>query len=135
MKLRKIKTEAEARRAMEAETPSRERVEFTTKDSAFTGLRVGQLHIGFGQYGSSLDLSVESPYDPAKRYRVTATAQGFPPAVSYHEEWAEATAKRDSYGDAVTVELDTNQVDVLLNDAGEVVCEVGPGGPSEALPF
>lgn len=135
MKLRRVKTEAEARKAIDAETPGRDPVEFTTKDGNFTGLRLGQLHVFFGQYGSTLELSVESPFDKATRYRVTATAQGFPPAVTYHEDWAAAVAKRDSYGDGVAAELNTNQVDVLVDESGTVVRELGEGATGEDLPF
>jgi hypothetical protein len=135
MKLRRVKTEAEARAAMLAEAEGRPMVEFTTKDGNFTALRIGQLHVGFGQYGSTLELSVESPFDKATRYRVTATAQGFPPAVTYHEDWAAAVAKRDSYGDGVTTELNTNQVDVLVDECGTVVRELGTGATGEDVPF
>lgn len=134
MKLRKVKTEAEAKRAMVAETPGREAVEFTTKDGAFTAIRLGTLHVGFGQYGSSLELTVENPYDAASRHKVTATVQGFAPAVTYHEDWAAATKQRDSYGDGATVELSTDRVDVLVDEGGNVVREVGTA-PDDDLPF
>lgn len=147
MKLRKAKNEGEALAAMQVQLkPGRGRVEFTSKDGTFSAVRIGHLHIAPGSYGSGIDLSVEQPFDAASRYKVTATVQGFQPCTTYHEAYGDATAKRDSYGDGVTVEFDgTKQVDVLVDEQGNVVREVGPepaaepaapaADPSQDIPF
>lgn len=134
MKLCKVKTEAEAREAMDA-CPSgadAQQVEFITKDGSFSGVRIGQLHITPGEYGSGIGLHREVLFDPASRYRVTAKAEGFPPQVHYFADYGDATAKRDSYAAGTDVQLDSH-INVLVDASGNVVKELGKA--EDEIPF
>ena len=125
MKLTKCKNEGEARAAMiAAPSGTGDVIQFITKDGAFDAVRIGQLHIRGGQYGGNLEVLVESDGDKAARYRVTAKAKGFDPAVTYHEGYSEATNKRDSYGDGVEVDV-SPAIDVIVDSDGHVLREVG----------
>lgn len=117
MKLSKIKTEAEIRAALNAPTPGRPRVETTSVNGNLKEVRIGQCHIGIINY-NDFSVMAEMPFEQAKRYKVSATAQGFPPAVSYHEDYADARTKSESFGAGVSVVFDNNQVDVLIDGAG-----------------
>lgn len=121
MRLKKLKTEAAALAAISADRAGRPLVEFMTKDSSVVGIRIGTLHVAKGDY-SGLEVLREANLEEARRYRVTATAQGFTPQTTYHEDYTEATVKRDGFGEGVTVEM-TDNVPVLVDAAGNVVRE------------
>lgn len=124
MKLKKIKTEAEIRAALNAETPGRPRVEMLTEDSTIKGVRIGQCHLKGGQYGSSLEVFREVEFDEASRYRVKAEIKGFPPQVDYFEDFGDARNKVASYDASTGVVVSQDQVRVLVDSDGKVVREL-----------
>ena len=111
MILKSIKTTAET---------GIEGIQFVMIDKQISEVIVGKLHIRKGEnYTKALEVLVESPFDVAERFRLTASIKDFPDAVSYHE------TKYDAEGKAATL-LDVgaatviDRVDALIDEGGSV---------------
>ena len=131
MKLKTIKTTNEIMLALGQEQPiEREPVELVTRDGTVREVRIGGLHIA-ADYG--LSVTAEQPYDEAKRYRVTATIEGFEPRVEYFEDYSKMLDFKRSFDSNVDVKVDEN-VPVLIDDDGNVVAVTGDG-QADDLPF
>lgn len=94
----------------------------------------GKLRISLGGYGTSLDVAVLTPLESAKRYRLTATIEGFAPTVQYFEtEYEALTAGNplEDKGAAIKVE----PVDVLIDDAGVIQTAADAPEVESDIPF
>jgi hypothetical protein len=122
MKLKAVKTEADALNAVQSGGYDRPLVEITSRDGTIRAVRIGGLHIG-GSYG--IEVSREVPHEVETRHRVTAKAQGFEPRVEYFDEYYKADEFRGSFTAGAEVSLDEN-VKVLVDASGRIVCEAEP---------
>ncbi len=97
-------------------------VEIVRVDKAIREVIVGgKLRIKVANtYSSDLELLIAAPYESATRFRLTATMDGFDPKVSHFEYEHEATSASHAF-EAKGATVSIEKVDVLLNDAGEVV--------------
>lgn len=101
-------------------------IEFVKTDKSITEVIIGgKLRIRKGEsYQSALQVLIEQPFEEAKRFRTTATIEGFDPKVSYHDgrwEADQAAQALIAKGADATVE----EVTVHLDDSGQVVGEAG----------
>ena len=97
-------------------------IEFVKTDKQITEIIIGgKLRIRKGEsYNAALQVLIEAPYEDGKRWRLTATIEGFDPKVSYHESKYDAEsagAVLEDKGAAIQVE----EVPVCIDDAGNVV--------------
>lgn len=129
MKLTSIKTAAETGIAG---------VEFVYTDKAITEIVIGKLRIRKGEsYSSALQVLIETPFERVERYKLTASIEGFPDAVSFHESDYDAKiagAKLEDKGATFHVEKLTVEID----EAGGVVgydAKVEAVEPDLAIPF
>ena len=121
MKLVAIKTVAEVLAALKTPTPGRPQIEIRTVDGTVKALRIGGLHCEQESY-SSFRMLAERNTEEVSGHRVRATVEGFATQVFRFTDYAAAVAKRDSFPDAVAVELD--EVTLIVNEAGEIVSDV-----------
>lgn len=124
MKLKKIKTEAEVLDAIRTNVAGRSEIEITSVDGSVKGVRIGSAHFTIDSY--SFAMHAETDREEASRYRVLAKVEGFPDAVSYHEDYSEAESAKAAYPPFANVTSES--VKVWINAAGEVVGEKGSGG-------
>lgn len=112
MKLNSIKTAAET---------GLHGIEFVTVDKAIVEVVIaGRIRIRKSEsYSSTLQVLVEQPFEEAKRWRMTATIDGFRPAVSYHEHEYEAHDAAGKFPPSAITEI--VEVAVLVDERGEVV--------------
>lgn len=87
-------------------------------------------------YSNQIEVLVESPYETARRHRLTATIDGFDPKVSYFEHKFEAdnaSAKLEDKGASVVID----ETEVQIDDAGNVVAAetATPVANDELVPF
>lgn len=107
-------------------------VEFVKTDKKITEVVIGgKLRIRVGDsYSGALTVLVEQPYEEARKFRLTATIEGFGQKVSYFDAKYEADsagAAMEDKGAAIAVE----EVTVQINDQGEVV---GIAGAEQSSP-
>lgn len=82
-------------------------------------------------YSNQLELLTEAPFESAKRYRMTATVDGFDPKVEYFEQrWEADTAKNGFIAKGVEAEVD--EIEVQIDDAGNVVAPANDPVPVKA---
>lgn len=115
-------------------------VEFIKTDKAITEIIIGKLRIRKGEsYSPGLQVLVEAPFDEVSRFRMTAKIDGFDPKVSYHETKYDAETAGNKLADK-GADITVDQVEVLVDDAGDVVA-AGEGkslpvaDPLDAIPF
>lgn len=114
-------------------------IEFVKTDKAITEVIIGgKLRIRKGEsYSASLQVLVEQPFEEAKRFRMTATIDGFDPKVAHFDDRYSADQEAQAMiakGAEATVE----EVTVHVNDDGEIIgcAGVNKMAPaSEDLPF
>lgn len=122
MKTKTVKTEQEVIDAILSgdTTDPKELFEVTFKDgTTITRIRIGNLIVD-SIYGFTVTRIVDR--EEAKRYRLIATVQGFPPQVSYHDDYAEFADAQTKFDHNAT--LDTNdgkQIAVMIGADGSVV--------------
>ena len=132
MKLKTIKTDAEAREAIHQYPDERPVVELTTRNGTVVGVRVGSLHVT-STYG--LEVAREVQHEEETRYRMTASIKGFEPRVEYFDDYGKALELKRSFDDNAEVTLDEN-VKVLVDGSGKIIGEVGQQTASgDDLPF
>lgn len=106
-------------------------VQFVKTDKSITEVIIGKLRIRKGEsYSAALQVLIEAPHEEAKRYRLTATIEGFDPKVSYFDTKYEADSAANPLMDKGAEAL-VEEVTVLINDNGDVV---GLAGEAVALP-
>ena len=103
-------------------------LEFVYTDKNITEVILGKFRIRKGEsYHNSLQVLIETPFETAERYRLTGTIEGFPDAVSYHDDSysaGTASAALEDKGAKVAVE----KVSVLIDDGGNIIEATG-GAP------
>lgn len=97
-------------------------VEFIKTDKAITEVVIGgKLRIRKGEsYAKSLEVLIEQPFEEAKRFRMTATIDGFDPKITYHDDRYSADSEAREL-EAKGAEAAVEEVTALVNDDGEVV--------------
>jgi hypothetical protein len=128
MILKSIKTTAET---------GIEGIEFVMIDKQISEVIVGKLHIRKGEsYGKALEVLVESPFEVAERYRLTASIKDFPDAVSYHESKYDAEGKGATFND-IGAMIVIDRVDVLIDQGGNVsgIHDAKKADDSAGVPF
>lgn len=112
-------------------------IEFVKVDKAITEIIIGgKLRIKRGEsYGSNLVVLIEQPYEEAKRFRATATIEGFDPKISYHE--SDYDARTATANMPAGAEVTVDEVTVHVDDNGKIVAAFSAGEPQEIddLPF
>ena len=109
-------------------------VEFVKTDKKITEVIVGgKLRIRMGEsYTGSLVVLIEQPFEEAKKFRLTATIDGFGEKVSYHDSKYEADiagAALEEKGASIAVE----EVAVQINDQGEIVGATDGSQPAQPI--
>lgn len=112
-------------------------IEFIKTDKSITEIVIGgKVRIKRGEsYNSSLVVLIEQPFEEAKRYRATGKIEGFPDAVSYHENKYEADSAAAVLEDA-GAKTSVDHVDVLIAEDGSIQA-AEPSNPSDdpTVPF
>jgi hypothetical protein len=123
----------------------------TTADLPFKGIELvrvdkniteviigGKLRIRCGpSYSSALEVLVERAYETAQRFRLTATIDGFAPAVTYFDSQYDADTAAAKLPAGATSAIDT--VEAQIDEDGKVVGIEDRAAPTPAntddLPF
>ena len=96
-------------------------IEFVFTDKSITEIILGKVRIRKGEsYSTALQVLVETPFETAERYKLVGKIDGFPDAVSYHDDKYSAdtaSAALEDKGATTTVEKLTVQID----DNGNVI--------------
>lgn len=112
-------------------------IEFVKTDKNITEIIIGgKLRIRRGEsYSSNLVVLIEQPYEEAKRYRATATIEGFDPKVSYHESDYDARTATANLPSGAEIVID--EVTAHIDDNGNIVAAFTAGEPQaiDDLPF
>lgn len=97
-------------------------IEFVKVDKDVTEVIIGgKLRIRKGEsYNASLQVLVATPHEEAKRFRMTATIDGFDPKISYHEYPHEAdNAAADLARKGAETKVD--EITVLIDENGAIL--------------
>lgn len=114
-------------------------IEFIKVDGAITEVIIGgKLRIRKGEsYQPRLDVLIETDGEHAKRYKVEATLEGFPPAIEFFEHSHEANTREEHFKE-LGATVTRAHVDVLLKDSG-IIAETPAAAPADAdfdaIPF
>lgn len=93
-------------------------IELVKVDKNITEVVIGgKLRIRQGPY-SGLQVLVDAPFETGKRFKLTATVEGFDPKIQYFEQRWDADAASTNF---TVGETKIEEVEVQIDDAGNVI--------------
>jgi hypothetical protein len=112
-------------------------IELVKTDSNITGVIIGgKVRIESNGYGG-MKVLVETEGERVERYRVTATLEGFPPAVEHFEYDFQADSAASEF-ERKGAKVERAKVAVLINEAGKITdapANDTPVSVADEIPF